>query len=63
MITGVTSVTECATKQDMSRWARAHADAPGINWTTAPGPGGTLVIVEHDTDRSGLDLPRTEAVA
>lgn len=54
MITGVTSVTHIATKQDMSRWTRAHADTPGINWSVHPGPGGTMVIVEHEADRSRM---------
>jgi hypothetical protein len=48
----VTAVTHIATKQDMSRWTRAHADAPGINWTVEAGPGGTLLIVEHTHDRA-----------
>ncbi|MCL2585270.1 MAG: hypothetical protein FWE35_22735 [Streptosporangiales bacterium] len=48
------SVTECNTKQDMSRWTRAHADVPGINWSVVPGPGGTMIIVEHEEDRCTL---------
>ncbi|HEY1700078.1 MAG TPA: hypothetical protein VGG75_10245 [Trebonia sp.] len=55
MITGVTEISQITTKQDMSRWTRAHADAPGINWSVFPGPGGTMIIVEHDADRCTLD--------
>ena len=51
MITGVTKVAHITTKQDMSRWTRAHADAPGINWSVFAGPGGTMIIVEHAEDR------------
>jgi hypothetical protein len=51
VITGVTKVAHITTKQDMSRWTRAHADAPGITWSVYPGPGGTMIIVEHAEDR------------
>ena len=51
MITGVTEIAHITTKQDMSRWTRAHADAPGINWSVFAGPGGTMIIVEHAEDR------------
>ena len=51
MITGITKVAHITTKQDMSRWTRAHADAPGITWSVFPGPGGTMIIVEHAEDR------------
>lgn len=54
MITGVTEITEVYTKQDMSRWSRAHADSPGINWSVFPGPGGTMIIVEHEESRSSV---------
>ena len=54
MNAGVTRVTEFNTKSDMSRWTRAHADAPGINWSVLPGPGGTMIVVEHEADRSTL---------
>lgn len=54
LITGVTKVAHITTKQDMSRWTRAHADEPGITWSVFPGPGGTLIIVEHDEDRCTL---------
>lgn len=50
----VVSVTECYTKQEMSRWTRAHADASGINWSVYPGPGGTMIIVEHEENRAIL---------
>ena len=39
MSTGTTKVAHITTKQDMSRWTRAHADAPGITWSVFPGPG------------------------
>ena len=55
MITGVTEITEICTKQDMSRWTRAHADAPGITWSVFAGPGGTMIIVEHKENRASLD--------
>jgi hypothetical protein len=51
---GVTKVAHITTKQDMSRWTRAHADAPGITWSVLPGPGGTMIIVEHAEDRCSL---------
>lgn len=54
MITGVTEITEFYTKSDMSRWTRAHADSPGITWSVFPGPGGTMIVVEHEKDRSTL---------
>ena len=55
MITGVTEIAHITTKQDMSRWARAHADVPGIKWSVFPGPGGTMIIVEYAEDRCSLD--------
>ena len=55
MITGVTEIAHITTKQDMSRWTRAHADMPGINWSVFPGPGGTMIIVEHAEDRCSLN--------
>jgi hypothetical protein len=55
VITGVTEIAHITTKQDMSRWTRAHADAPGINWSVVPGPGGTMIIVEYAEDRRSLD--------
>lgn len=55
-----TSTAHITTKQDLSRWARAHTDAPGINWSVHGGPGGTMLITEHEADRAAL--PR-EALA
>lgn len=52
MISGVTEITEICTKQDMSRWTRAHVDTPGITWSVVAGPGGTMIIVEHEEDRA-----------
>ena len=57
MITGVTEIAHITTKQDMSRWVRAHADLPGIKWSVFPGPGGTMIIVEHEEDRCSLNRP------
>jgi hypothetical protein len=54
VISNVTEITEFYTKSDMSRWTRAHADAPGITWSVFPGPGGTMIVVEHEKDRSSL---------
>lgn len=39
-----------------SRWARAHADVPGIKWSVFPGPGGTMIIVEYAEDRCSLNM-------
>jgi hypothetical protein len=52
----ITRITEINTKQDLSRWTRAHADAPGITWSVSAGPGGTMIIVEHEEDRASLDV-------
>ena len=57
----VIAVTHITTKQDMARWTRAHADAPGINWSVEPGPGGTMLIVEHTRDRASLTRPEAAA--
>lgn len=57
MITGVTEITHITTKQDMSRWTRAHADLPGIKWSVFAGPGGTMIIVEHAEDRCSRSGP------
>ena len=46
-ISGITGVTHLTTKADMARWTRDHADAPGINWRTDPGPGGTLIVTGY----------------
>jgi hypothetical protein len=51
VINGVTQITHITTKQDMSRWVRAHADVPGIRWSVLPGAGGTMIIVEYAEDR------------
>jgi hypothetical protein len=56
VITGITAIAHITTKQDMSRWTRAHADVPGIKWSVFPGPGGTMIIVEHAEDRCSLDV-------
>jgi hypothetical protein len=61
VITGVTQIAHIATKQDMSRWARAHADVPGIKWSVFPGPGGTMIIVEHAEDRCSLNEANVSA--
>jgi hypothetical protein len=55
VITGITSIAHITTKQDMSRWTRAHADAPGITWSVFAGEGGTMIIVEHTEDRCSLN--------
>lgn len=55
VIAGVTKIAHITTKQDMSRWTRAHADAPGINWSVFPGEGGTMIIVEYAEDRCSLN--------
>ena len=55
MITGVTEIAHITTKQDMSRWTRAHADVAGITWSVFAGPGGTMIIVEHAEDRCSLN--------
>jgi hypothetical protein len=56
VIAGVTEITHITTKQDMSRWVRAHADVPGIKWSVLPGPGGTMIIVEYAEDRCSLNM-------
>lgn len=61
MITGVTEIAHITTKQDMSRWVRAHADVPGIKWSVFPGPGGTMIIVEYAEDRRSIDTDRASA--
>jgi hypothetical protein len=53
----VLEVTHITTKQELSRWTRAHADNPGIHWSVLAGPGGTMIIVEHARDRASLPLP------
>lgn len=63
MIANAISVTEFHTKTDMSRWTRAHADAPGINWSTQAGPGGTMILIEHEDRRDSLPGPAVPAQA
>jgi hypothetical protein len=53
----VVELTQFQNKSDMSRWTRAHADGPGITWSVFPGPGGTMIVVEHDCDRRELSGP------
>lgn len=50
----VTATTHVATKQDLSRWTRAHVGVPGISWSVQAGPGGTMSITEHEGDRSSF---------
>ena len=50
----IVRITEINTKQDLSRWTRAHEKVPGITWSVSAGPGGTMVIVEHEEDRVSL---------
>jgi hypothetical protein len=47
---GITEIAHITTKQDLSRWTRAHADEPGITWRVIAGPGGTMIIVEYAED-------------
>ncbi|MGH3169539.1 MAG: hypothetical protein ACRDN0_27130 [Trebonia sp.] len=54
MITGITEITYIHTKQDMSRWTRAHEKSQRITWSVFAGPGGTMIIVEHEEDRATL---------
>lgn len=42
-------VTEIATKDDMSRFARAHEVGP-VTWETQAGPDGTIIVIEHEDD-------------
>ena len=42
-------ITVINTKQDMARFARAHESEP-ITWSTQAGPGGTIIVTEHDDD-------------
>lgn len=56
MITSITGITHITTKQDMSRWTRAHADVPGIKWSVFPAAGGTMIIVEYAEDRCALNV-------
>ena len=42
-------IIEINTKQDMARFARAHESSP-VTWSTQAGPGGTIIVTEHDDD-------------
>lgn len=55
MISEITAIAHITTKQDMSRWTRAHADTPGITWSVFAGEGGTMIIVEHTEDRCSMN--------
>ena len=55
MISEITAIAHITTKQDMSRWTRAHADTPGITWSVFAGEGGTMIIVEHMEDRCSMN--------
>lgn len=46
-------VVEINTKEDLSRFARAHEDG-SVNWETEEGPGGTIIVTEHDDASGGL---------
>jgi len=61
VITGITEITQINTKQDMSRWTRAHEKVPGIRWSVFAGPGGTMIIVEHEEDRCSLNARNVSA--
>jgi hypothetical protein len=50
----ITEITQINTKQDLSRWTRAHENVPGITWSVTAGPGGTMIIIEHEEDRASL---------
>lgn len=43
------TVTEITTRQELAAFTRAHANGP-ITWTVTGGPGGTLVILDHDDE-------------
>jgi hypothetical protein len=62
VVSGITEITHITSKSDMSRWTRAHADSPGINWSVYPGPGGTMIIVEHEEDRCTLTASQAAAL-
>jgi hypothetical protein len=62
VVSGITEITHITSKSDMSRWTRAHADSPGINWSVYPGPGGTMIIVEHEQDRCTLTASQAAAM-
>lgn len=54
MITEITQIIQINTKQDLSRWTRAHEKVSGITWSVVAGQGGTMIIVEHEEDRASL---------
>jgi hypothetical protein len=56
VVSEITAIAHITTKQDMSRWTRAHADAPGITWSVFAGEGGTMIIVEHTEDRCSPNM-------
>jgi len=56
VVSEITAIAHITTKQDMSRWTRAHADAPGITWSVFAGEGGTMIIVEHAEDRCSPNM-------
>jgi len=56
VISEITAIAHITTKQDMSRWTRAHADTPGITWSVFAGEGGTMIIVEHMEDRCSVSM-------
>jgi hypothetical protein len=61
VITGLAEIAYITTKQDMSRWTRAHADVPGITWSVFAGPGGTMIIVEGEDRCSHASVSAAEA--
>lgn len=42
-------IVEITTKDDMARFARAHEQGP-ITWETRAGPGGTIIVIDHEED-------------
>jgi hypothetical protein len=50
----IIEISQINLKSDMSRWTRAHAASTGINWSVFPGPGGTMIVVEHEEDREAF---------
>jgi len=60
---GVVSVTTFTTKKHMANWAREHAGSPGISWSVQHGPGGTMLVIEHDRDRRDFPAPAGPAAA
>jgi hypothetical protein len=59
----ITEITHFHEKSDMSRWTRAHADVETINWSVFPGPGGTMIVVEHEGDREDFLASQAAAAA